>query len=735
MRARGAHQGQSHRRHQWRQAASQQRRLRLPQGHPRPRTPRAPGPHPPPAQRLGRRGGGEWQEISWEQALDEIAASIRELTDVHGAEALAYSFGTFHGADWGIGERFLNLFGSPNTVAQDKICYGPGALAEMLTYGFGPSFFTFPIPGKTRCVVIWGFRPSASMPLLWRQILWARNAGAKLIVVDPERVKEVHQADLWLQPLPGTDTAVALGLIHAIIRESRHDAAFVESNTIGFDALSEHVKPYTPAHVESLTSVPSEKLVQAAHLLTENSPGIIHAGNGLCQSGRGAVQTGRAIACLVAITGNLGVEGGHALSGPPHDLLANGDAIASSALPQAQRNKRLGAERFAVLGKGFSDLDAAVSRAWYGKKHVMNWLGSAHEPTLWRAIVDQQPYPVKALVLQHHNPVGASANAGSVAAALAHPNLDLLVAQDLFLNASSSLADYVLPAAHWLEKPFLTMGLGLLGFAGDYVECKPAPLSPSHAHHGDYDLWRDLGRRLGQAGDWPETIEAFWDTCLAPAHLDFATASSHLGPLFGLEARAGSGAASTHDVSCTGYGTPSGKIELRSSLMERWGENPLPEYLRPSVVDAFKYEFPLTLTTGGRRIEGFHQDAQLMPSFRRRNPKPLVSMHPETARQADIREGEWVWLETPLGRVRQCAHLTEDLHCRVIHADRWWYPERAGDTEDPFGWRTTNVNVCTDSAYESCDPVLGTWLLRGLPCRIVKDRDTATAGTKSETSA
>jgi anaerobic selenocysteine-containing dehydrogenase len=390
-------------------------------------------------------------------------------------------------------------------------------------------------------------------------------------------------------------------------------------------------------------------------------------------------------------------------------------------LTETQRRKRLGADTFPLLGEGFDELDAAVSRAWYGKKHILNWLNSAHEPTLWPAIVDQRPYPVKALVLQHHNPVGASANAAAAAAALAHPNLELLVVQDLFLTASSSLADYLLPAAHWLEKPFLSMGLGLLGFAGDYVECKPAPVAPVHRQPSDYDFWRDLGRRLGQADDWPETIEAFWDRCLEPAGLHFAGVSSRTGPIVGAEARARAAAEPGATGAVKAFGTPSGKIELRSSLMERWGENPLPDYLRPGLVEAHRDRFPLTLTTGGRRIEGFHQDAQQMPWYRRKFPKPLVSMHPHTAKQANIQEGDWVWVETPLGRVRQCARLTEDLQRAVIHADRWWYPERADDLDDPFGWRTTNINVCTEGAPDQCDPVLGTWLLRGLPCRIEKD--------------
>lgn len=672
-----------------------------------------------PLKRAGARGAGQWQTISWQQALDEIAGSIHSLTERHGRESLAYAFGTFHGADWGIGQRFMNLFGSPNTVGQDKICYGPGALGEALTCGFGPSFFTFPIPGKTRCMVVWGLRPSASMPLLWRQILMAQRAGAKLVVIDPERTREVHTADLWLQNIPGTDVALMLSLIHCVIDAGRHDAAFVEANTVGFSALRKRVAEYPPEVAEKLTRVPAAQIRQLAQMLTDHSPAIIHAGNGLYQSGKTSVQCGRALACLVAITGNLGVEGGHMHAGPPRDLVSNGDAFGSAALSDEQRGKRLGADRFAILGPGYSRFDAAMSRAWHGQSDVMNWLTTAHEPTLWRAITEEEPYPVKALILQHHNPVGASANAKLAAAALTSPGLELSVVQDLFLTATSSLADYVLPAAHWLEKPFYSMGLGYIGFAGDFVEAKPAALTPEFGHRGDYDLWRDLGRRLGQAEQWPDTAEEFWNGCLVPAGLDFSTVSASKGPLMGKAAQNPDREDAAQKRPA--YGTPSGKIELSSSLLAEWGHDPLPAFELPPMVSANAAAYPLTLTTGGRKIEGFHQDAQLMPWFRRKYPEPQVSMHPETAAQAGIADGDWAWIETPIGRVRQRARLTDDLLPQTVHADRWWYPERGADRDDPFGWRSSNINVCTDDAVDSCDPILGTWLLRGVPCRIVAD--------------
>src|SRR5215469_10155969 len=246
-----------------------------------------------PLKRVGRRGEDKWQETGWDQALDEIAAKIRELRNQYGPEAVAVTFGTFHGADWGIGERFLNLFGSPNSVGQDKICLGPTTIAEALTYGFGPTVYTYPIPEITKCIALWGMRPSASAPLLWAQMVKAHRAGAKLIVIDPLRTLEARQADLWLQLRPGSDCALALGWLNVIIGEGRYDREFVKRNTVGFDELANRASAYTPERVAEITDVPAHLLVESARLFASQSPALLSGGNGVCQIGRSAVQAGR----------------------------------------------------------------------------------------------------------------------------------------------------------------------------------------------------------------------------------------------------------------------------------------------------------------------------------------------------------------------------------------------------------------------------------------------------------
>ncbi len=579
-----------------------------------------------PLRRRGPRGSGTWDRVEWDEALDEIAGVLVSVAERYGPESVAYTFGTLHGADWGIGERFMNLFGSPNTVGQDKVCYGPNVLGEALTYGFGPTFYTYPAPGKTACIVVWGMRPSASMPLLWKQIVRARREGAKLIVIDPERTLEARMADLWLQNRPSSDVAVALGLINQIIAEGLYDADVVRDRTVGFAALRARAAEYPPDRVAKLSWVAPERLTEAARLYATNRPSIVHGGNGLCQSGTMAVQSGRAIACLIAITGNLGVPGGHSLAGPPRDLIANGDAVLAQALPDSQRRKRLGAQTFPHIGYGYQDLDDAVSAAWYGKRHILSWLATGHEPTLWKAITTEEPYPVKAVIVQYHNAVGAGANARRTAEALTSDKLELLVVQDLFLNPTSRLADYVLPASHWLEKPFFSVAYGYMGFVGDHAEASEATVPADFEHRSDYDFWRDLGRRLGQEQYWPATAELFWDELSRPAGLRFEELCREPGPVVGEAARGP--APAKHQ---SRLGTPSGAIELASSLLQRWGIDPLPYHQVPDLFAIAGRAYPFVLTTGGRLIDGFHQNAQQMPSFRRKHANPEARVHPATA--------------------------------------------------------------------------------------------------------
>lgn len=676
-----------------------------------------------PLKRRGPRGAGQWETISWDQAIEEIATEILRLADAHGPETIAHSFGTTRGSDCSIGKRFMNLLGSPNTVGQDKICVGPTALGEYLTYGFGPTLGTLPQPGITKCLVLWGRRPMQSARPAWRVMEKALAEGTKLLVIDPARTEEAARADLWLQLRPGTDAALGLGLLNEIIASGRHDADFVTRETVGFEALQARAAQYPLDRVEAITGIPADRIRAAAHMMSEAQPTIFGGGNGLCQTGVTAVQQGRILACLIAITGNLNRPGAHMLKGPPRDILANGDWMATDALSPGQRAKVLGAELGSI--GGYDRMDEAISLAWYGKRGIADWLSSAHEPTLWEAILTGRPYRVRALIIQAHNPVGGSANSAEARDALLSKDLELLVAHDLFLNATSSLADYVLPAAHWLEKPYFSLGGASMAWAGDYVEASTAVISPEHEHRSDYDFFMALGRRCGQARHWPERAEEFYEQMLEPAGLTFDKVAAHFGPITGAAARHPTNGGPPAPPA-RAYGTLSGKVELRSSLLEEWGQDPLPHFRWSGIFDDAA-SFPLLLVTGGRQIEGFHQNAQQTPAFRNKNPHPFVTLHPDLARSLGIEAGQWVGIETPIGRVRQMARIDDRYAPGVVHADRWWYPERSSAPEDPFGVLETSINMCTSNARRDVDPIMGSWLMRGLPCRItVETREVET---------
>ncbi len=680
-----------------------------------------------PLKRAGRRGEGKWERISWDQAMDEIAGKLRALRDRYGPESVALLHGTFHGPECGIGIRFLNLFGSPNSSGMGIPCAGPAMEAEALTYGFGPTYISPPTPGVTRCIVIWGSRPSASQPPVWLAIRACQEAGAKLIVIDPMKTEEAEAADLWLQLRPGTDGALALGWLHVIIDEELYDRDFVRQWTHGFEALKARVRDYPPEKVEAITWVPRAQIVESARLFARHQPAILNWGVANAQLGRNAIQTERAKAILRAITGALDQMGGTLLLGPPSRARIMPDMELYDHLSEAQRKKKIGSDRFRLHGEGYERLSRAMRRVW-AKERLLSqlWAADVPSPLIWRAILHEDPYPIKAVLIQYHNPLGASANGGIVYDALKNENLELSVVHELFMTPTAELADYVLPACHWLEKSAFS---SFFGWANMVVVGDRA-VPPSHERHNDYELWRDLGRRLGQEAYWPETLEAFWDEMLRPAGINFHQLVNSEQPWI-LEPPAFQKYAEPDPQTGRprGFGTPTGKVEFASTILEELGYDPLPDYEEPpeSPVNdpGLAQQYPLILITGGTVIECHHQGMRQVTFFREKYPHPELRIHPETAAQLNIADGDWVYIETRRGRIKQRARLTDRIHPRVVQADRWWYPEEPGPEPHLHGFWKSNVNVVTADDPEVCDPMYGTWFNRGNLCRVYKVEDEA----------
>lgn len=670
-----------------------------------------------PRKRLGGRGEGHWADLSWEEALDEIAERLREIVEQGGPEAVAYTAGTFHGTDEQIGNRFLNHLGSPNAAGVWLICGGPQVEAEALTYGWGPSQADV-VPETTRLVVLWGKHTSASSPPAWGRVLKVKRAGAKLIVIDPRRTKEAEAADLWLRPRPGTDGALALGLLHVVISERLYDHTFVERWTVGFEDLAKRVHEYVPERVAELTSVPAQDIRHAARLYAESRPAALSA-SAPVGMGRNALNWERAMACLIAICGNLDVSGGNRLVGPPPDVLTKVDIDDYAALPPKQRAKRLGAERFRLHNEGYERLNSAMRRVWYGRPYVLraDVGGSAHAPSLWRAILTEQPYPVRSLFVQHNNILGAYSNTQLAYEALKSPNLELLVVHEQFMTATAQLADYVLPAAGWLEKPFMY-------FRGmdDWVLGNEQAVSAQGERRSDYQLWADLAARLALGGSWPSTLEGLFDMMLGPSGLSFAELAGRPQNWLSYPKRyRHHEERDPESGGQQGFGTPTGKVELRSTILEELGYDPLPTFeepLRPEFGSAEDY--PYLLSTGATVIEMTHQDHRQIPSLRRHHPDPMAEISPEIAAELGIAPGDWIWIETQAGRVRQRAKISPGLYPQLVVAERWWYPERRGEEPELYGIWESNINAYTEDDPELCDPAYGSWPFRLGRCKVAK---------------
>jgi thiosulfate reductase/polysulfide reductase chain A len=656
-----------------------------------------------PLKRVGERGSGQWQRITWDQALGEIAARLAALRERYGPETLATCIGGPHAVYWPL-HRFLSLFGSPNNIGIGQICWNPATWVNTLTYGW--TIENELDPAVTACAIFWGTNPAESdNSLLWRELQRYNRTGRPLIVVDPRRTRTAELATLWLPLRPGTDAVLALGLLHVIVAARLYDEAFVNTWCHGFDRLAAHVAPYTPSYVAGVTGVAAETIVEAARLYAGNAPAAIFTGRGIDQIGADSFAVHRALASLRAVTGNLDVPGASHLTEMP-DFIPELDLELSERFPAAARAKqlgRLGLQSYA----GYERVKQLTLR--HGRRLPMRYLTSAQPNLVWRAMLTGQPYPVRSLVVMATNPLLTQADSRLVYEAL--KSLDLLVVLELFPTPTTMLADYVLPSAGALERPLLETKAGTanLAYGGEQA------VAPYYERRPDYDFWRGLGLRLGQAGQWPwEDFRAALADSLAPTGWTWAdfcgTGLYSLPPAYRKheqpDPRTGAPA---------GFATASGKVELYCELLAELGGDPLPV---PRHKPAPGGDFPLSLITGARFQPYFASSFRQFAALRAVHPEPWAQVSAATAAKLGLAAGSPVWVETERGKARfilATATMADDV---VSVEYGWWFPEQAAAEPDLGGLWTANANILTNAGYETGCPLVGTATYNGVPCRV-----------------
>lgn len=636
-----------------------------------------------PLRREGPRGSGQWRRISWDDAFGEIVERLDAIRNEFGPEAIALGTGTGrHHIRWV--SRFGHALGTPNWCEPGFAqCFHPRVNTCILTFGdFPVSDFTGGTPPA--CMLFWGHNPLNSGPdgETRFNVREALDHNPKIIVVDPRETELARRAEVWLQLRPGTDDALALALIQVIIAENLYDAPFVARWTHGFDTLAEHVRGFTPEWAEPITWVAADKIRAAARLFARTKPAMMEWGCAI-EHTPNCIQTVRAISLLPALTGNVDVPGGWVFG--MHGI-GRFPSLIENLTPEANA-KRLGADRFKLLGGEGADLPAA------------------HIPTLLQAMREGKPYPVKAFLVFGNNTLTTYANSKLVYESLM--KLDFMLCADLFMTPTAELADIVLPAASW---PELDQVAGLPTVAANVVLANQRAVRTFECK-SDEEIFVELARRM-KLPCCTEPVEAVLDAQLKAGGLDmtFAELKQRGSVTVPFKYR---------KYEDGGFKTPTGKIELYSTRLGEMGYAPLPTYEEPPESPLSRpdvaADYPLVLTTGARISNFFNSEHRQIEKLRKAHRDPIAEIHPDTAKRYGIEDRGWMWIETRRGRIKQRVRVTAGIDPRVIAAQHgWWFPEEPAP--DHGVWRA-NVNLLTDN-QPPYDPAMGTYQLRALLCRV-----------------
>lgn len=649
-----------------------------------------------PIKRIGKRGEGRWQRISWDEALDAIADKIQVVREKHGPLSICGGVNHCNWDERGMSTLLLTRsLGSPNVIDDNDICYGFNVLGDTLTTGELTTMSWCCDVRNTKCMLFIGYNPIISNPPHWyMHMRKAINRGAKLIVVDPRHSETAKKASLWLQIRPGTDDALALGMLNIVIDEKLYDEEFVDEWCLGFEKLKERVKEYSPEKVEKITWIPSKEIKKAARIFATTKPACLAQRTGVGQTSN-AIQTVRAFACLVAITGNIDIQGGNIFYKMLPGYIGYADflGLKEYRLPREIEEKRLGANHFPL---------------WAGPD--LN-IGIAHAPTAVKAMRYGDPYPVKALIVFGFNPHLTITNGKELWEAC--KKLDLLVVVEQFMTPIAELADFVLPTTTFLERDDIWYDV-----FSHSVNVMQKTVEPPAECWDDMKIAIELLKTMKRKGyiirtyiPWKSKKE-FLDYRLKNVGMEFEDMIKKRHIMIPVKYK---------EYEDRDFRTPSSKVELYSSILMNYGYDPLPFYEDPpeSEVSSPKLakEYPLILITGVRPLPYTHSMGRQFSYARRIMPYPLLEISPKAAMEREIKDGDWVWIKTPIGRIRQKAKVTENIHPKVVCAQfGWWFPEKPGPEH---GCWDSNINAII-SNNPPYDPIIGNTTLRGLLCEVSK---------------
>jgi anaerobic selenocysteine-containing dehydrogenase len=648
-----------------------------------------------PMKRVGNRGEGKLERISWEEAFEISSQRIKGVVNKYGPEAMAIYSGrggfeqslldmfTTGGYDT-ICSNFLFPLGSPNSFSCSSLCNNSHrVLAPVATFGTSYDHL-FPDFETSDQIFVWGANPATdSPPIHLKEIFDAKQRGARVVVIDPLRTYTAEKANEWVGIRPGTDGALALGMAYVIIEKGLYDTAFVDDWTYGFEEFREYVKGFSPKTVERITWVKAEQVEKLAeNLVKPRTSLLLHTGLEYTNSG---VQNIRALLILWALSGNFDRPGGLVFRMPQPS------SIRRNRIEPPQGRPAIGSDRHPFY---------------------CNLNRSGHFLEVPRAILKGDPYPVKGLIVL----------GGSIVTAFPNPELwrrsfealDCLVVIDRFLTNEAFYADVVLPATTMFEITSYKRYPGHLSFRERIVP-------PVGEARNDYLILAALAETLGYGDRYPQSEEGMLKFVFNQSPIDLKNIQSQPGgvsipspPMVHEKYKKGL----LRKDKKPGFETPSGKFEISSTLLRQYGYDSLPVYQEPTEgpigSPELAKEFPLVLTTGTRIQSAFRSQHLNIPGLLKLQDEPNILIHPGDAEPRDIRDGDKVWVRTKRGKVSFYAKVTERITKGVIEANMG-----GGGPLQPQAWREANVNELTDP--ENRDPISGFPVFKALLCEVFKD--------------
>jgi len=627
-----------------------------------------------PLRRTGKKGSGEFEAISWEEALSEIAARLNQFKTESGASSVAFYSG-YNKWYRPFLQRLAYSFGSMNYGSESSSCFTSTILSWKCATG---AEMVQPDLGRAGVFLGWCANPGISGYLMNIGLQKNRQRGMKVIIVDPRITPASRDCDLHLRIRPGTDGALALCLGRELIENGWTDRDYIEQNVYGFAEYAAYVSRFTPEYTAKITGLDPADIRQAARLIGENGPLAINPSNASLVHFKNGMQNHRAVMALCALAGSYDRPGGmipapltyaHSMGG--FETL---EPRFSTQTYPADGPVPIGCERFPLWGRLIGEMQAC---------------------DLHRAILTGDPYPVRALYAHGMN-FRMFPDSGRMAEAL--EKLEFFVDMDLFLTDSAKYADFVLPACSSLERDEFKV------FGGGYAQYTEPVIPPLHQSRRDDEVILELARRLKVEDPM---LLGTRDDCLrymlgnTPIDLDALRAHPELPQkIAGLDIT---------PVGQHGFDTPTGKFELYSTILAELhapGLDPLPTY-RSSEDGADPAEFPLILSTGIRIPGGLHSRLHDTPSARSLRPEPMADLSMEDAERLGIRRGDRITIRTANGAVTVAANPTAVMPAGMVSL---YHGYREADANSLLSW-------------DHRDPYSGFPGYRCIRCRVEKEAE------------